>query len=312
MLAITPGMGVGPEVTARAIAAGAASLEEAVFFGRASEVVPAFAVEGITLPVVGVEDGVQCGVLVDPGDAAGEPCEVASIRLATAACLNSTTSALVTGPIHKGRLVAGGFKHRGHTDFLGHLCGVDDPVMAFVGGDLRVALVTHHQPLMSVGASLTVDRIVRTTRIAAAALASDLGLQRPTLAVCGLNPHAGEGGLLGTEEQHTIGPAADRLRAEGLRVIGPVSAETAFLEARRGAVDLVVAMYHDQGLAPLKAVDFGRSVNWSLGLPIVRTSVDHGTADHLMGTGKASADSMVAALRLARRIVARRAVTGTR
>ncbi|HCH64946.1 MAG TPA: 4-hydroxythreonine-4-phosphate dehydrogenase PdxA, partial [Deltaproteobacteria bacterium] len=194
----------------------------------------------------------------------------------------------------------------GHTDFLGRVCGVPDPIMAFVGGDLRVALVTHHLPLMAVGHALTEARIVRAVRLAARALQNDLGLAAPRLAVCGLNPHAGEGGFLGSEELETIGPACDRLRAEGLPVAGPVSAETAFLMARRQETDLVVAMYHDQGLAPLKAVDFGRSVNWTLGLPMVRTSVDHGTADALVGTGRAEPHSMVAALRLARTIAAQR------
>ncbi|MFT5685880.1 MAG: 4-hydroxythreonine-4-phosphate dehydrogenase, partial [Myxococcota bacterium] len=194
----------------------------------------------------------------------------------------------------------------GHTDFLGHLCGVGEPVMAFAGGALRVALVTHHLPLMQVGAALSVPVIQRVVRIADAALRNDLGLEVPRIAVCGLNPHAGERGLLGHEELETIGPACDGLRAEGLSVIGPVSAETAFLTAQRGEIDLVVAMYHDQGLAPLKAVDFGRSVNWTLGLPILRTSVDHGTAEHLMGTGRAEAASMIAALTLAEQVLSRR------
>ena len=191
----------------------------------------------------------------------------------------------------------------GHTDFIGHLCGVDEPVMAFAGGRLRVALVTHHMPLMSVGAALTIPRIQRVVRIAHRALVEDLQIAIPRIAVCGLNPHAGEWGLLGFEETEIIGPACDELRAAGLQVVGPVSAETAFLNAQQGSIDLVVAMYHDQGLAPLKAVDFGRSVNWTLGLPILRTSVDHGTAEHLMGTGAADPDSMCAAMELAEAVL---------
>jgi len=312
LLAITAGMGIGPEVTARALAAGGPGqdgLWDVVVVGRAARVQPAL--QAARVPFVrcdGWPDGPTERVSVlDPGDRAGELAEAAAIRLSAEACLAGTLAGMVTGPIHKKRLVEGGFTHRGHTDYLGHLCGVPDPVMAFVGGDLRVALVTHHQPLMSVGASLTVAGIQRVVGLAEQALRRDLGLSAPRIAVCGLNPHAGEGGLLGDEELGVIGPACEGLRARGLVVVGPVSAETAFLCARRGEVDLIVAMYHDQGLAPLKAVDFGRSVNWTLGLPIVRTSVDHGTADALVGTGRASPDSMRAALRLARTVVARRA-----
>jgi len=301
-------MGVGPEVTARALVL-APPERPVVLAGRAAVIRPALAAVGLVAEsVADIGESVGSSLrLFDPGDRAGEPTEVAAIRLAAQACLDQRAVALVTGPIHKARLVDGGFKHRGHTDFLGHVCSVPDPIMAFVGGELRVALVTHHLPLMSVGRALTVERIQRTTRIADASLRADLGLAAPRLAVCGLNPHAGEGGVLGVEELETIGPACEELRAEGRTVLGPVSAETAFLMARRGEIDLVVAMYHDQGLAPLKAVDFGRSVNWTLGLPIIRTSVDHGTADALVGTGRAEPDSMVAALRLARTIVQRRA-----
>ena len=193
----------------------------------------------------------------------------------------------------------------GHTDFLGEICKTE-PVMAFTGGSLKVALVTTHIPLMSVGESLSVQKIQYTVETAAKHLSQDLGIAKPRFAVCGLNPHAGEEGLLGREEIELIHPACEELRTRGLDVMGAVSAETAFLLAGQGAVDMGVAMYHDQGLAPLKAVDFGRSVNWTLGLPIVRTSVDHGTAESLVGTGKASHESLMAALALAQRIVSQR------
>ena len=305
-------MGIGPEVTARALAAEADS-GSVVVVGRKATVLPAFAQLGLSpTPVDGVSACSEGVCFFDPGDRPGEPCEVASIRLAAEACMEGRASALVTGPIHKARLVAKGFTHRGHTDYLGHVCGVPDPIMAFVGGELRVALVTHHIPLMAVGRALQVPTIQRTVRTAVAALRRDLGLLHPRVAVCGLNPHAGEGGMLGTEELQVIGPACAGLREEAPGVVGPVSAETAFLMARSGETDLVVAMYHDQGLAPLKAVDFGKSVNWTLGLPIIRTSVDHGTADALVGTGRAQPDSMLAALRLARQIVARHHQTGAR
>ena len=303
-LAVTPGMGIGPEVTLLTLAGDGGA--DVVLVGRRSALDTAN--EALGLPLVSVDrlDAQVTGIpVLDPGDA-DEPAEVAAIRMATSACMEGRVAALVTGPIHKARLAEQGFAFRGHTDFLGHLCGAPREVMAFVGGKLRVALVTTHIPLMAVGAALRAADIERVVRTAESALRSDLGLEAPLVAVCGLNPHAGEDGLLGTEELEIIGPACERLRAQGLRVDGPVSAETAFLAARQGRADLIVAMYHDQGLAPLKAVDFGRSVNWTLGLPIVRTSVDHGTADALVGTGTADPSSMRAALRLARSIVARR------
>lgn len=303
-LIVTPGMGIGPEVTLRALEAD--GWHDVMLIGRLETLQRANAAVG--LPIVPVDDlaASPAGIpVLDPGDAV-EPAEVAAIRLAAGACLQQTAGALVTGPIHKARLADHGFAFRGHTDFLGHLCGAGREVMAFVGGELRVALVTTHIPLMQVGAALESDDICRVVQTAAAALERDLGLAAPRIAVCGLNPHAGEMGLLGREEIDVIGPACDRLRHDELRVDGPVSAETAFLLARTGQADLIVAMYHDQGLAPLKAVDFGRSVNWTLGLPIIRTSVDHGTADALVGAGRADPASMRAAIALARQIVARR------
>jgi 4-hydroxythreonine-4-phosphate dehydrogenase len=310
-LLLTPGMGVGPEVTLRALAAD--GFDDLVLVGRAAAVRRANADIGLPLVAINTLDepvGDRLGIL-DPGDAT-EPTEVAAIRLSAHACLSRAASGIVTGPIHKAQLAARGFRHNGHTDFLEALCrsarGEDGrAVMAFVGGDLRVALVTTHMPLMAVGPALSRADIGVVVRTMQAALTRDLGLDRPRIAVCGLNPHAGEDGLLGREEIEIIGPACDELRADGLHIVGPVSAETAFLEAGNGQVDLIVAMYHDQGLAPLKAVDFGRSVNWTVGLPIVRTSVDHGTADALVGTGRADDASMRAALALARRITRQRA-----
>lgn len=226
----------------------------------------------------------------------GEPVEVAAVRLAVEACLSGRAAALVTGPIHKARLAARGFPYPGHTDFLGALCGVERPVMAFTGGELRVALVTVHLPLARVAAAITADAVLHTLRIAHRALVEQVGLARPRLLLAGLNPHAGDDGLLGREEIEVIAPASAAARREGIEVEGPISAEAAFLAARQGRGDMVIAMYHDQGLAPLKAVDFGRSVNWTLGLPIIRTSVDHGTADTLAGRGVADEGSMLAAL----------------
>ncbi len=234
-----------------------------------------------------------------PGD---EPVEVRAIRDAVAACRAGIASAMVTGPIHKARLAARGFHHAGHTEFLAELCGVQRPVMAFTGGQFRVALVTVHLPLRAVADAMTVDLVLHTLVTADRALRKQLRLASPRLLVCGLNPHAGDSGLLGREEIDVIAPAIAQARTLGICAEGPVSAETAFADP--GASDMIVAMYHDQGLAPLKRGDFGRSVNWTLGLPIIRTSVDHGTADGLVGTGKARADSMIAAIELAGRLSA--------
>jgi 4-hydroxythreonine-4-phosphate dehydrogenase len=235
-----------------------------------------------------------------------EPVEAAAIRVGARLCLSGQADALVTGPIHKARLAQQGFGFRGHTDFLGSLCGVEQPVMAFHGPRLNLVLVTTHVPLEDVAKTLTTDGIVRAASLGARALSGLKGSSRVRLGVCGLNPHAGEAGLLGWRDQSIIGPACRRLRDEGWEVRGPLGTETVFHEAMQGRIDLVVAMYHDQGLGPLKVVEFGRSVNWTLGLPMVRTSVDHGTADDLVGTGRADPGSMVAAMTLARRIVASR------
>ena len=301
-------MGVGPEVCVAALAGW--SGRPLRIFGRWSPLAAAAGPAGVRLERVAAPwAAAPPGTIpvFDPEDA-GEPAEVAAIRLAAAACLDGRAAGMVTGPIHKKRLAEQGFAHRGHTDFLAALCGreEDEAVMAFVGGELRVALVTVHLPLRDVPAALSAPRVVAVTAAAAAALQRDLGIASPRVDVCGLNPHAGEDGLLGDEEQRIIGPACAALRAQGFLVRGPVSAEAAFLAARNHENDLVMAIYHDQGLAPLKAVDFGRSVNWTLGLPLLRTSVDHGTADGLVGTGRADPSSFRAALGLAASIAARR------
>jgi 4-hydroxythreonine-4-phosphate dehydrogenase len=295
-LLLTPGdpAGIGPEVAAKALLA---------WRGRPVALVgDAAAVEAwatrVGLPVRRADHLGEGGIVVvePPGD---EPVEVRALRWAVARCLAGEAAGLVTGPIHKARLAARGFHHAGHTDFLGELCGVPDPVMAFVGGKLRVALVTVHLPLAHVPEAVTTPRVLHTIRLAADALVRQLRLPRPRVLVCGLNPHAGDDGLLGTEDRDVVAPAVAAARADGIDAVGPISAEAAFRAAMAGDGDLVVAMYHDQGLAPLKAVDFGRSVNWTLGLPIVRTSVDHGTADDIAGKGLADPSSMLAALALA-------------
>ncbi len=282
-LVLTPGdpRGIGPEVAAMALQR--VDVGDVLVVGDVG-----------ALHAAGLRDGANVR-LVEPPDT-GEPVEVAALRWAVQACQEGRARGLCTGPIHKARLAARGFRHHGHTDFIGALCGVAEPVMAFVGGTVRVALVTVHHPLRDVPALITEARVYRTLQTVDDSLRGQLGLPRPRIAVCGLNPHAGEGGLLGREEIEQIAPAVLRARQAGIDVSGPISAEEAFMHP--DDCDLILAMYHDQGLAPLKRVDFGRTVNWTMGLPIVRTSVDHGTADALVGTGRARSDSMEAALRL--------------
>ena len=178
-------------------------------------------------------------------------------------------------------------------------------VMAFVGGQVRVALVTVHLPLREVMAALTTERVVHTVRVAHQALVEQVGLRSPRLLVCGPNPHAGDEGLLGHEDAAVVAPAVAQCQAEGIDAVGPVSAEAAFRACVQGRGDMVVACYHDQGLAPLKALEAASgagAVNWTLGLPIVRTSVDHGTADDIAGQGVADPRSMLAALRWAEKL----------
>ena len=292
-LVITPGdpLGIGPEVAiaaARVVGGNLLLIGDGAALRRIDPTLPAGGPEG---------DGLR---VLDPTGDAAEPVEVRAIRVAVELCRTGRARALVTGPIHKERLAARGFRYTGHTDFLGALCGDVDPVMAFVGGDVRVALVTVHLPLRAVADAVTGERVLHTLTLAHRALVDQLGIVAPRLLVCGLNPHAGDGGVLGREEIDVIAPAVAAARRAGIDARGPVSAEAAFMDP--SAADMVVAMYHDQGLVPLKRVDFGRSVNWTLGLPIVRTSVDHGTADALVGTGRARSESMEAAIRLALRL----------
>ncbi|MFO1395018.1 MAG: 4-hydroxythreonine-4-phosphate dehydrogenase PdxA [Steroidobacteraceae bacterium] len=225
-------------------------------------------------------------------------------------CLAGEFDAMVTAPVHKGVVNDAGIAFTGHTEYLAARTNAVRPVMLLAGGGLRVALATTHLPLAAVPAALTADRLVSVLRILDADLRRSFGLRRPRILVCGLNPHAGEGGHLGREEIDVIEPALARLRKAGLRLDGPVPADTAFLPSRLAGIDAVLALYHDQGLPVLKRSAFGRAVNVTLGLPIVRTSVDHGTALDLAGTRRADAGSLRAALALAgeiARIRARRA-----
>jgi 4-hydroxythreonine-4-phosphate dehydrogenase len=229
------------------------------------------------------------------------------LRSAVSGCRDGAFAALVTGPVHKGALNQAGFPFTGHTEFLAELTGTPQVVMMLLTDGLRVALATTHLPLKEVSAALTPSQLEGVIRILHHALRQDFGIATPRLLVCGLNPHAGEGGHLGREEREVIEPVLQRLRGEGFDLIGPLPADTLFIPKYLDHADAVLAMYHDQGLPVLKFKGFGNAVNITLGLPLIRTSVDHGTALELAGTGEADPRSLEAALRLAVAIAQRRA-----
>ncbi|HET9149559.1 MAG TPA: 4-hydroxythreonine-4-phosphate dehydrogenase PdxA [Alphaproteobacteria bacterium] len=252
---------------------------------------------------------------VVPGrpDPANAPAVLASIREAVELTLDGSAAAVVTNPIHKAVLMAAGFRHPGHTEFLGELCGLNEPpLMMLANPMLRVVLVTVHEPLKAAIAAITTARIVRVARIAAAALRRDLGIESPRIAVAGLNPHAGEEDRLGTEDRAVVAPAIAQLKAEGIAAEGPFPPDTMFAAHARARYDIAVCLYHDQGLIPLKTLDFAHGVDVTLGLPIVRTSPDHGTAFDIAGRGTADPSSMVAAIEMAAEMAARRAKTPAR
>lgn len=214
-------------------------------------------------------------------------------------CLSGEFAAMVTAPVHKGIINDAGFPFSGHTEFLAERTNAPLPVMLLVAGDLRVALATTHLPLREVPDAIDAPRLLETIRILDDGLGRWFGLAQPRITVLGLNPHAGEAGHLGNEERRIIEPALEELRADGLQLTGPLPADTAFTPRHLREADAVLAMYHDQGLPVLKHSGFGHAVNVTLGLPIIRTSVDHGTALDLAGTGTADSGSLRAALQLA-------------
>jgi 4-hydroxythreonine-4-phosphate dehydrogenase len=233
---------------------------------------------------------------------------IASIRQAVSDVVAGRAGAVVTNPIAKSVLYRAGFRHPGHTEFLAELAATGghtpQPVMMLWSPALAVVPVTIHLSLREAIAQLTGELIVTTARIVVADLKARFGLTDPRLAVSGLNPHAGEDGTLGTEDQTLVAPAVEILRAEGIRVRGPLPADTMFHEAARRTYDCAICMYHDQALIPIKTLAFDDAVNVTLGLPFIRTSPDHGTAFDIAGTGKANPSSLVAALRLADRMAA--------
>lgn len=234
------------------------------------------------------------------------------IERAVALALAGEASGVVTAPIAKATLYEAGFAHPGHTEFIGALtaatpmAGTRGPVMMLTARDLRVALVTIHEPLAKVPGLVTIDRIVAAGQVTAEALARDFGVARPRMVVAGLNPHAGEGGALGDEEIRVVAPAVEALRARGVDARGPLPADSLFHETARATYDAALCLYHDQALIPVKMLDFWGGVNVTLGLPVVRTSPDHGVAFDIAGKGLARPESLIAAIRLAAEIAERR------
>ncbi|MGI9222046.1 MAG: 4-hydroxythreonine-4-phosphate dehydrogenase PdxA [Woeseiaceae bacterium] len=245
----------------------------------------------------------------DP-DVCGEPSTanaqalLESLRLAVEGCLRGEFAAMVTGPLQKSVINDAGIPFTGHTEVIAAACNVPQPVMLLVADELRVALATTHLPLREVPDALSQEGIRNVVSVLHADLQSRFAIDDPEIIVCGLNPHAGEGGHLGDEDEKLIAPVVRELADAGLRVRGPVPADTAFTPAA-GSRDAIVAMYHDQGLPVLKYAGFGNAVNVTLGLPIIRTSVDHGTALDIAGTGRVDTGSLFAAIDLAARMAAR-------
>ena len=248
--------------------------------------------------VAGQPDPANAGTLLD------------GLRQATDGCLEGRYSALVTAPLAKSVIADSGVPFTGHTEYLAELTDTALPVMLLVAGNLRVALASTHLPLREVPDFITAERLSQVLQILHKDLRENFGIEQPEIIVCGLNPHAGEGGHLGKEDDAIIAPVVEALSQAGMHLRGPLPADTAFTPAA-GHKDAVLAMYHDQGLPVVKYADFGRAVNVTLGLPIIRTSVDHGTAFDIAGQGKADPGSLIAAIKLAKRMASAKCNCGT-
>lgn len=310
-LALTPGepAGIGPDLTVR-LAQQARSqplvavCDPKLLTARAQRLGLPLQIETFRAPGQATHEPGHISVLPVPLPApavpgqlntANSPYVLETLRQAVSGCLDGCFSALVTAPLHKGVINDAGTPFTGHTEFLSELTGAT-PVMMLACPGLRVALATTHLPLRSVSEAITEDSLTAVIRILHHDLIQYFGIAHPRILVCGLNPHAGEGGHLGMEEIEVIGPVLQRLRDEGMRLTGPLPADTLFTPRYLEPADAVLAMYHDQGLPVLKHLGFGRAVNITLGLPIIRTSVDHGTALDLAGTDRADMGSLLAAI----------------
>lgn len=247
---------------------------------------------------VPLKQPVQTGVL-DPMNA---PYVLQTLDIAAVGCNDNTFHAMVTAPVHKGIINDAGIPFTGHTEYLAEKSD-SDPVMVLASGEFRVALVTTHLPLSAVPGAINEQQILRVLNILHTELQTRFAIEQPTILVCGLNPHAGEDGHLGREEIDIIIPALEKLRSKGLSLIGPLPADTLFTQHHLNDADAVLAMYHDQGLPVLKYAGFGKAVNITLGLPIIRTSVDHGTALDKAGTAQIESGSLIAAIAMAKQMV---------
>ena len=320
--------GVGPEIVAGAwralsgepglvfcVVGDAATLERQASVVRISA--PAEAAQGFATAIPVLNRPLDAPAVPGQPDSRHAPHIIGWIREGVELCHSGAARGLVTAPIAKAVLYDAGFTFPGHTEFLAELCHHGDtvptPVMMLTApdtandGELRVVLATIHTPLAKVAASLNADHLKAVVRITEAALKRDFGISAPRLVMAGLNPHAGEDGGIGDEEQTLLIPVARALRDEGVDVRGPIPADSLFHQAARRTYDAAICMYHDQGLIPLKTLDFWSGVNITLGLDIVRTSPDHGTAFDIAGQGKARPDSLIAAIRAADAIARRRA-----
>jgi 4-hydroxythreonine-4-phosphate dehydrogenase len=314
--------GIGPEIAAKAwerreaeglspfFAVGAPESVRSVWRGPVETVAgpdEALAAFGRALPVIRV-DGAGGHV---PGEPSldGARCALDSLELAVGLARSGTASALVTGPVSKAQLYAIGFTHPGQTEFVAERCGIagDMVAMMLAGPTLRTVPVTTHVALKDVPGLLSVELIVARGRTTIRGLRRQFGIERPRIAVAGLNPHAGENGALGREEIDIVVPAIERLREEEAEIVGPLAADTMFHSRMRATYDAALCLYHDQALVPLKTLHFDEGVNITLGLPIVRTSPDHGTAFSIAGRNRAEPGAMIAALRMAAGCAARMA-----
>ena len=302
-LVVTAGdpAGIGPDLCVTLGAAG--ELDDAVVVGdervlkeRAELLGVEFALDVVDLPfpsavTPGVASTANAAVLVD------------GLNHALDGCMSGRYTAMVTAPVAKHVINDGGVAFTGHTEYLAERCGAPLPVMLLTTGELRVALVTTHLPLSQVPAAVTGERLTAVIEVLHRDLVDRFGFANPRIVVCGLNPHAGENGLLGNEDAEIIAPVLRELNERGMDLAGPAPADTAFTPAA-GACDAILAMYHDQGLPVIKYAGFGHAVNVTLGLPVIRTSVDHGTAFDLAGSGRADPGSLKSALGLARQLAA--------
>lgn len=315
--------GIGPEIVAKAwrdrelqalppfFAVGDPRAITAVWDGPITSIASpgeAFATFGEALPVLTIA-GTSEIVPGDPDDA-GARCALDSLELATGLTRSGAAGALVTGPVSKAQLYRIGFTHPGQTEFVAERCGIapENTVMMLAGPTLRVVPVTTHIPLADVPQAISIELVLAKARVTARGLSRNFGIDAPRLAFAGLNPHAGESGAIGREEIEILEPAIRQLRAEGIDVVGPLAADTMFHARARATYDAAICLYHDQALVPLKTLHFYEGVNMTLGLPIVRTSPDHGTAFGIAGQDQAEPGAMIAAIRMAGQAAEKRAL----